>query len=43
MVTILKNIDQELLKGAVSGEKFREYFFRDCKCDKMAEAVKALF
>lgn len=42
MVTILKNIDQELLKGAVSGEKFREYFFRDCKCDKMAEAVKAV-
>ncbi len=42
MVTILKNIDQELLKGAVGGEKFQEYFFRDCKCDKMAEAVKAV-
>ncbi|MBO5278628.1 MAG: RpiB/LacA/LacB family sugar-phosphate isomerase [Lachnospiraceae bacterium] len=42
MVTILKNIDQELLKGAVSGEKFKEYFFRDCKCDKMAEAVKGI-
>lgn len=42
MVTILKNLDQELLKGAVSGEKFQEYFFRDCKCDKLAEAVKAI-
>lgn len=42
MVTILKNLDQELLKGAVSGEKFKEYFFRDCKCDKMAEAVKGI-
>ena len=42
MVTILKNLDQELLKGAVSGEKFKEYFFRDCKCDKLAEAVKAI-
>lgn len=42
MVTILRNLDQELLKGAVSGEKFQEYFFRDCKCDKMAEAVKAI-
>lgn len=42
MVTILKNIDQELAKGAVSGEKFQEYFFKDCKCDKMKEAVKEL-
>ena len=42
MVTILKNIDQELLKGAVSGAKFGEYFFRDCKCDKMAEAVREI-
>lgn len=42
MVTILKNLDQELLKGAVSGEKFKEYFFRDSKCDKLAEAVKAI-
>lgn len=42
MVTILKNLDQELLKGAVSGEKFREYFFRDCKCDTLAEAVRAI-
>ena len=42
MVTILKNLDQELLKGAVSGEKFKEYFFRDCKCEKLAKAVKAI-
>ena len=42
MVTILKNLDQDLLKGAVSGEKFKEYFFRDCKCEKLAEAVKAI-
>ncbi len=42
MVTILKNLDQELVKGAVSGKNFKEYFLRDCKCDKMAEAVKAI-
>lgn len=42
MVTILKKLDQDLLKGAVSGERFQEYFFRDCKCDKMAEAVRAI-
>ena len=40
MVTILKNLDRELCKGALSGEKFQEYFFANCKCDKIAEAVK---
>lgn len=40
MVTILKNLDRELVKGALAGEKFQEYFFANCKCDKIAEAVK---
>ena len=42
METILKNLDRELVKGALSGEKFAEYFFRDCKCDKLAAVVKEL-
>lgn len=42
MVTILKNLDRELVKGALSGEKFEEYFFANCKCDKMAECVKEI-
>ena len=42
MLTILKNIDQDLLKGAVAGENFEELFFASCKCDKMAEAIKEL-
>ena len=42
MVTILKNIDQELLKGAVSGEKFQEYFFANCKNDEIAAYIKKL-
>ena len=42
MVTILDNLDPELAKGAVAGEKFEELFFANCKCDKMAEAVKKL-
>lgn len=42
MVTILKNLDRELVKGALSGEKFAEYFFADCKCDKIAAAVKEI-
>lgn len=40
MLTILKNIDQDLLKGAVSGPKFKEYFYANCKCDKMSAAIK---
>ncbi len=42
MVTILKNLDAELVKGALSGEKFKEYFFANCKCDKLAECVKEI-
>lgn len=40
MVTILKNLDRELVKGALSGAKFQECFFENCKCGKIAEAVK---
>jgi ribose 5-phosphate isomerase RpiB len=42
MVTVLKNLDPELAKGAVAGAKFEELFFASCKCDKMAAAVKEL-
>lgn len=42
MITILKNIDQELLKGAVSGEKFQEYFFTNCKNKEIEEYIKGL-
>ncbi len=40
LCTILKNLDPELVKGAIAGEHFQEYFFANCKCDKIAEAVK---
>ena len=42
MVTILKNLDRDLVKGALSGAKFQEYFFANCKCDKIAETVKEI-
>lgn len=42
IITVLKEIDQDLVKGAVSGEKFKEYFFENCKCDKMKEFVTNL-
>lgn len=30
-MTILKTIDQEVLKAAISGEKFQEYFFKTAR------------
>lgn len=42
LITILKNIDQDLLKGAISGEKFSEYFFENCKDEEIKEYIKGL-
>lgn len=42
MVTILEKLDRELVKGALSGEHFAEYFFANCKCDKLAVCVKEI-
>lgn len=42
MITILKEIDQDLLKGAVSGEKFKEYFFSNCKCQEIKEYIGSI-
>lgn len=42
MVTILKNLDRELVKGALSGDKFKEYFFANCKDETIAECVKEI-
>ncbi len=42
MVYILENLDRELAKGAVAGPKFKEYFFANCKCDKIRAAVEKL-
>jgi ribose 5-phosphate isomerase RpiB len=39
---ILKELDQDLVKGALSGEHFREYFFAHCKCEKLAACVKEI-
>ena len=41
-MTILKNIDQELLKGAISGEKFQEYFFANCQVPEIADYIKSV-
>ena len=42
MVTVLKNIDQAFLKETVSGEKFQELFFTNCKCEEISDYIKAV-
>jgi ribose 5-phosphate isomerase RpiB len=42
MVTVLKSVDQELLKAAVSGEKFKDLFFANCQDDAIGSYVKRL-
>lgn len=42
LTDILKELDQELVKGAFGGAKFKELFFANCKCEKMAILVKEI-
>lgn len=42
IMTILENIDQDLLKGAVSGPKFKEYFFDNCKCENIKAYIEKI-
>ena len=42
LVTILKELDHELVKGALSGEHFAEYFFADCRDDAIADCVREI-
>ena len=42
LIECLKSIDQNLLKGAIAGEKFSELFFASCKDEELAAYVKTL-
>ncbi|MGL5435244.1 MAG: RpiB/LacA/LacB family sugar-phosphate isomerase [Lachnospiraceae bacterium] len=42
LTTILENLDQDLVKGALGGANFAEYFFADCKCDQLRAAVEKI-
>ena len=39
---ILKDLPRDLVKGALSGEHFAEYFFPTCKDEKLTATVKEL-
>ncbi len=40
MADIIVKLDRDLVKEAFAGEHFKEYFYRDCKCEKILAAVK---
>ena len=42
MIYILDNLDRELLLGAIAGPRFKEYFFANCKCDKIRAKIAEL-
>ena len=42
MVTILKNLDSDLVKGAIAGPRFKELFFANCKDDAIKACVEEL-
>jgi ribose 5-phosphate isomerase RpiB len=42
LIDILPDLDAELVKGAVAGEKFAELFFASCKDEALAAYVKTL-
>ena len=39
---ILKSLDRELVKGALAGERFDEYFFEDAKSEDLQSLVREL-
>lgn len=42
LIECLQSIDQDLLKGAIAGEKFSELFFASCKDEQLAAYIKTL-
>ncbi|RVU06276.1 hypothetical protein EOE18_05430 [Novosphingobium umbonatum] len=42
MLTVLKTVDQDLLKATIAGEKFAEYFYPNCKDEAIAAYLREL-
>ena len=42
LTDILKELNRDLVKGALAGEHSQEYFFANCKCEKIAQCVKEI-
>lgn len=42
MVSVLKNVDQDLLRAAIAGERFAEYFYANSQDDQISEYLRGL-
>lgn len=42
MLTVLKNVDQDLLKSTVAGERFEEYFFANATDQGIIDYIKSV-
>lgn len=42
MISVLKNVDQDLLRSAIAGEKFEELFYANCKDEQIADYLRQL-
>ena len=42
MLTVLKTVDQDLLKAAVAGERFQEYFFANATDEAIRDYIRGL-
>ena len=42
MLTVLKTVDQTLLKSAISGSRFEELFFENATDSKIVEYLRSL-
>ncbi len=40
MLTVMKSVDQDLLKSAIAGERFSEYFFANAQDEAIVEYIK---
>ena len=42
MLTVLKSVDQDLLKAAIAGERFAEYFYANSQDDEISAYLQSL-
>lgn len=42
MLSVLKGVDQDLLRAAIAGEKFADYFYPNCQDDAIAAYLRGL-
>lgn len=42
MLTVLKNVDQDLLRAAIAGERFAEYFYANAQDEAISDYLRSL-